>query len=229
MRVVPEGAYRAAARARPFKFALGRYRDAKGFFPHDFFLHRQAPPGWALTEVQSVPRTMWCIWAGDNPLTPNRERGLVSIRQHNWDLDVKLVTPENLEEYVVEGHPLHPAYAHLSAVHRSDYLRAYLLHHHGGVYSDIKPMQTGVAGVLSRISGAFWVVGYPEIDSDLVDNLHGRIGDDVRRQHHRIIGMGVIIARPRSALRADGSRRWSAASITTPACWSAILRSIRSA
>ena len=46
------------------------------------------------------------------------------------------MTPENLGDYVVE--PLHPAYELLSLTHRSDYLRAYLMHHHGGGYTDIK-------------------------------------------------------------------------------------------
>ena len=48
------------------------------------------------------------------------------------------MTPANLQDWVVAGHPLHPAYNDLSLVHRSDYLRAYLLHHHGGGYCDLK-------------------------------------------------------------------------------------------
>lgn len=86
----------------------------------------------------TIPKVIWCAWTGDNDLTPARERGYESIRSWNPEADVVLVTPANLREFIVSGHPIHPIYEHLSYVHRSDYLRCYLLHHHGGAYTDLK-------------------------------------------------------------------------------------------
>jgi mannosyltransferase OCH1-like enzyme len=51
---------------------------------------------------------------------------------------VLLYTPSTIPSLQVPGSPFHPAYPYLSAVHRADYLRAYVMHHHGGGYSDIK-------------------------------------------------------------------------------------------
>lgn len=204
-RVACRGAvWRAWDAVRPFRFDVNRYRDARGFYPFDFFLHRVAPDGWVAEDLAPV-RRLWCVWAGHNPMTDNRRRSLDVLRQRNPDLDVVVVTPENLDEFLVEGHPLHPAYEHLSAVHRSDYLRAYLLHHHGGAYADIKSMGHGLAPALDAVSrpGGPWVVGYPEIDADLVDNLHGPIGQDVRHNHHRIVGIVAMAARPRTPFTAE--------------------------
>lgn len=57
----------------------------------------------------------------------------------NSGVEVKLITPKNLNNYLLPDFPLHPAYDYLSLVHKSDYLRCYFMHFHGGGYSDIKP------------------------------------------------------------------------------------------
>ena len=164
--------WRGVARVRPYRFDLGRYKDARGFFPFDFFLHRSAPEGWT-KDGAIAQRRLWCVWAGDNPMTVNRMHSLDTLKELNPELELTLVTPSNLHRFIVPAHPLHEAYPHLSLPHRSDYLRAYFLHHYGGAYADIKSMGAGMADpVLSvRASDGPWVVGYPEINSDLVDNI----------------------------------------------------------
>src|SRR5690606_1936777 len=73
---------------------------------------------------------LYAFWTGNNELTENRLRCLESIKK-NSGVPFVLVTPGNLEEYIVNEHPLHPAYEYLSLIHRSDYLRCYFMHHHG--------------------------------------------------------------------------------------------------
>lgn len=51
---------------------------------------------------------------------------------------VVLYTADTIPSLQVAGAPFHPAYPYLSAVHKSDYLRAYVMHHRGGAYTDIK-------------------------------------------------------------------------------------------
>lgn len=86
-----------------------------------------------------APEILWAVWAGTNPMTPHKVRLWEQLQEVNSDLDCILVTPDNLQEFVDGDAPIHPAYEYLSAVHKSDYLRAYLMHHHGGAYADIKP------------------------------------------------------------------------------------------
>jgi mannosyltransferase OCH1-like enzyme len=86
-----------------------------------------------------IDRKIYCVWVGENTaMNENRINGLESIRK-NSGVEVVLVNNDNLNSFVKEGHPIHEGFKYLSDVHKSDYLRCYLMHHYGGGYSDIKP------------------------------------------------------------------------------------------
>ena len=85
---------------------------------------------------QEVDRVIYQFWTGDNPLTLNRIKCLESSK--NFGVKTILVTSQNLPQFIHPDYPIHQAYEYLSAVHRSDYLRCYFLHIHGGGYADIK-------------------------------------------------------------------------------------------
>lgn len=81
--------------------------------------------------------TIYCFWTGSTPMSKNRIVCLQQLREVT-QCNVVLVTASNLYHYIVPSYPLHPAYPYLSEVHKSDYLRAYFMHVHGGGYADIK-------------------------------------------------------------------------------------------
>ena len=85
-----------------------------------------------------IERNVFIFWTGTNPMNSIRI-GNIDFMKQVIQANVILITPENLGDYIVEGHPIHPAYEYLSYVHRTDYLRTYFMHHHGGGYCDIKP------------------------------------------------------------------------------------------
>ncbi|MHA6508228.1 glycosyltransferase family 32 protein [Tessaracoccus sp. Y1736] len=154
---------------------------------------------------KSIPRVIYCFWTGDNPLTPRRAESLNRMRAVNPGLDVVLVTPQNLSDFVKPGAPLHPAYQSLSAVHKSDYLRAYFMHHHGGGYSDVKRPLGPWEGAFERLvaSPEHWSIGYRELSKDAVPKLPGRLGWDLKREYARIHGVCAFIMRPGSPLTAQ--------------------------
>ncbi len=86
---------------------------------------------------KKVDEIIYCFWTGDNPLTENRIKCLESMK-NNCGVEICLITPQNLNNFVLKDYPLHPAYKNLSCVHKADYLRTYFMHHYGGGYSDIK-------------------------------------------------------------------------------------------
>lgn len=200
---VRDFAFRRYDRVRPYRFDLDRYRDPRGSYPFDFFLHR-SPEADMLSPGLPPPHVIRCFWTGDNPLTPNRVRGLDILRADNPTTPVDLVTPERVARLVVDGHPLHPAYEFLSAVHRSDYLRAYVSHHRGGGYSDIKPSGASWESAFEQFSDPqVWFVGYPEVDSDICANLGGRLVSDLQRHFASLCGNGAFVVRPRTPLTAE--------------------------
>lgn len=184
--------FRGVERVRPFVYDPSRYRGT--------FLDRDVVPA----EVSEFPRRVFAIWAGDNPLTENRSRSLDRIRS-TIGLPVELVTPDNLHEWLIDGHPLHPAYADLSLIHRSDYLRGYLMHHHGGGYVDIKtPIQSWAPSFDAMASEPdAWVTSYSTTHANWIGKLPGRLGADILVRYRLMFGKGAMLMRSRTSLTAE--------------------------
>ena len=103
------------------------------------------------------------FWTGENPMSDKRKAGWKSFGATG--LKPILVTGSTIDAWIVPDHPLHPAYPFLSPVHRSDYLRAYFMHLHGGGYADIKPQSGSWLAAVERIerSRLLWGGGYREV------------------------------------------------------------------
>jgi len=109
-----------------------------------------------------VPKIVWCYWAG-GPMNDNRLRSIEMMRDY-MGVTVCLITSKNLDSFVVEGFPLHDTFPYLSAVHQSDYLRIYLLHHYGGCWHDVKPIMTNYDRAWKEFDDQnVYLVGKPEI------------------------------------------------------------------
>ena len=152
--------------------------------------------------LASAPHRLFVIWAGDNEMPDRRRESLAYIQKTNPEFTVELVTPENLHEYVVPEHPVHPAYKHLSYVHRSDYLRGYLMHHYGGAYVDLKPMIGSWSEVLDKLNSDdnIWVSGAPEIGYWNVAKPSGTLGTDLVINYSNIAAQSAMACKPYSPL-----------------------------
>ena len=106
-----------------------------------------------------IPRVVYCCWTGENEMTPNRIRCLDEIRK-NIGIPVVLITSKNLMDYILPEYPLHPAYQYLSLNHKSDYIRAYMMHVHGGGYVDIKEVKDSW---VSAFDDTDWINGSREL------------------------------------------------------------------
>lgn len=181
----------------PYSFDPSRYRRS--------FLVRDAP---VTTGESELPRQVFVLWVGENPLTPRRRENLAVMRER-IGLPVELVTPENLGRWVLPEHPLHPAYENLSLVHRSDYLRAYLMHHHhGGGYCDLKAPTTGWQGAFARAERdpEAWLTGYAEAAAGDVTRVPGTLGKDLALHYSRLAGMGAYLVRSHTPFTAEWLR-----------------------
>lgn len=81
-------------------------------------------------------RVVYQYWTGA-PMPPARKACFDATRDV-FGVPVELVTDDNLGDYVVPGYPLHPCFDCLGVTHKSDYVRCYLAHFHGGGWADIK-------------------------------------------------------------------------------------------
>lgn len=175
-----------------------------GRYPHTFVERR--PPA-DLGGLTTLPRTIWAFWTGSNPMSGARRAGLERLTSVNSDIPVVLVTPSNLSEHVLEDHPLHPAYEHLSYTHRSDYLRAYFLHHHGGGYSDIKPMEHSWSPHFARMEETqAWLLGAALRSPYQTGSNPGRLGIHMRRHYRQLVEGSAVVVRSHTPLTAEWLR-----------------------
>lgn len=192
---------------RPQRYATWfweRYLPESYTFPVNHLVF-DAPAALLAAEPQPCPPVVWCLWTGDNEMPDVRRESFEQIVRANPDLDVRLVTPANLADYVLPDRPLHPAYEHLSLVHRSDYLRAYLMHFHGGAYADIKPVMGGWSASLARLNASdAWCVGRAEpVSTDTFRGPSGRMGRDLKLVMSRIPSQTNFAFKPGTALSAE--------------------------
>lgn len=153
------------------------------------------------TSYTTIPKVIYCFWTGANEMSENRKNAIASIKA-NCGIDVKLITPENIDEYVIEDFPLHKAFPFLSNVHKSDYLRCYFMHHYGGGYSDIKiQLQDWNNAFKNLEESTAYAIGYQEISKSGTAKLTSfypldaleRLSKEIDRNYYYLIGNGSYI------------------------------------
>ena len=114
-------------------------------------------------------KDIYCFWTGTNEMSKQRTDCLDQLRKVS-ECNVILVTPENLNTYILKDHPLHDGYQYLSETHKSDYLRTYFMRFYGGGYSDIKKTTRSWISSFNKLyNSTKWIIGYMEL-SDGVAN-----------------------------------------------------------
>ena len=177
----------------PYHFDYSKYRDS--------FISKSPPVLDA--KLNKAPEIIYVFWTGNNELTENRSKGLDSIIR-NSDVEVKLITPANLGEYVLDGYPLHRAYEYLSSVHKSDYLRCYFMYHYGGGYSDVKVCLNSWKMAFKKLNTSNkYALGYREIGSGRISTTDTSLDKYMAAHFFLSMGISSFIFKPRSAIAAE--------------------------
>lgn len=172
----------------PYKYDRQRYKDT--------LLFQDSEIEEDLT--QPLQRVIYCCWTGDNPMTSSRAKNIAKLGKRAG-VEVKLITTENIDQYELADYPIHSAYKYLSCVHKSDYLRCYLMHHYGGGYADIKRYKNSWESSFDMLENSnAYILGYPETDVRAVAFRRGVIGKDMAKHWRVLIGAGAFICRRRT-------------------------------
>lgn len=143
-------------------------------------------------------RVIYTFWTGNNPMSDTRQRAFEQLKEKSATR-VQLITPQNLSDYILREHPLHPAFQNLSLVHKSDYLRCYFMHFHGGGYADIKPAKQPWGEAFDQLQNSDkWMIGYREIKYSAVAKTGGNLQKELERNFLSLIGNCAYIARPQT-------------------------------
>ncbi|TDX84730.1 capsular polysaccharide synthesis protein [Epilithonimonas xixisoli] len=177
------------------------YHFNKNRYPNFFTTNDYEP----FSDVTSkVDRVIYCFWTGDNEMSENRRKGYESLAQ-NSGVEVRLITPQNLQNYILPEHPLHPAYDNLSLVHKSDYLRCYFMHFYGGGYSDIKTNRNNWEKAFESLESnpEKWLLGYTELTPFGMGKDQGIIDQDLQYYYKSCVGTGGFICRSNTKFTAE--------------------------
>ncbi len=182
----------------PYHYDANRYKET--------FLEEPCKFEYSDELVKHVDSVIYVFWTGDNEITPNRLEGIKSLEKVSG-VEVKLITPKNLRDYIKEDDPLPEAYQYLSFVHRADYLRSYFMYHYGGGYADIKTYYKSWIPAFEKLeeSDAF-VIGYPEVGfwgAANQDMESGFLKEDLKNYWRYLIGNGSYICRPHTKFSAE--------------------------
>lgn len=182
-----------------YKFNKDRYKGT--------FLVEDLLPISFKTNVGDVRHVIYIFWTGDNEITPNRLRGIKSL-EACCDVEVKLITPQNLHEYIKDEEPLPEAFRYLSAVHKADFLRCYFMNFYGGGYADIKTYRKSWKKAFETLERSdAYAIGYREVGFDGVANVgitNVCLKQDLKNYWRLLIGNGAYIFRPQTAF----TREW---------------------
>ena len=142
---------------------------------------------------------IFCLWTDKNIMSEDRQNALSTVK--NSGLEVIFINTENLSSWVVGNTPLHPAYNYLSSVHKADYLRCYLMHHHGGAYTDIKVVENSWLLPFEQLDKSeCFINGYKEVNCLETARGRGLIKDLwLALNFYRVIGNGAYICKPNTA------------------------------
>jgi len=151
-----------------------------------------------------VQRILFTGWMGPGPMSGDREAALLSIVRNAGCAHVHL-TRETLASWIDPAFPFHPAFAVLSAVHQCDYLRCYMLHVHGGGYTDVKHTSKNWHPYFDLLERSpAYGVGYTEVGPQGVARVGGALELEMQQNYHQLVGVCAMVMRPRT----DFTREW---------------------
>lgn len=182
----------------PYRYDAEQYADT--------FLEKPCEFAYTNDIEKHVDRIIYIFWTGDNDITPNRSEGIKSLEKVSG-VEVKLITPENLPDYIKDEDPLPEAYQYLSLNHRSDYLRSYFMYHYGGGYADIKTYYKSWLPAFEKLEQSdAYVMGYPEVGfwgaaQHCISNQN--LKKDLWNHWRYLIGNGAFICRPHTKMVAE--------------------------
>lgn len=173
-----------------------KYTYDETYYPNVFISNTKYMPN---PPFQKSKKIIYCFWTGNNEMSDNRKRSLDSLKSIT-NVEVCLITPKNLAQYILPEAPLHPAYKYLSLVHKSDYLRCYFMHFYGGGYSDIKGAHYDWNPFFEELNKNKdkVILGSTEKSHRGIAHVTGKIKKDLEHNYLKIISTQAYVCKPKT-------------------------------
>ena len=150
---------------------------------------------WSKPKSISIERNykIFCFWTGTNLMSKQRKECLNQLK-NKCNCNLILITPQTLNNYILDKYPLHPAFIYLSETHKADYLRTYFMRFYGGGYSDIKKTTGSWIESFEKLyKSNKWIIGYKEMHDGVAVDL-------LADKWQELLGNGAYICKPNTPL-----------------------------
>uniref|UniRef100_A0A6C0KKG5 Glycosyltransferase 2-like domain-containing protein n=1 Tax=viral metagenome TaxID=1070528 RepID=A0A6C0KKG5_9ZZZZ len=154
-----------------------------------------------IENINGIYKCVFVCWFGgyktDFPeMSQNRFHAFQSLVS-NIKIPVILITYKNYKSFELHEYPYHEAFEYLSATHKSDYMRQYLLHHYGCGYHDIKYRTQSWENEWEKDNWTsdenIWMYGRTELLPQWVAFKPGE--ENIQKYHMDLISTNYIICR----------------------------------
>ena len=148
--------------------------------------------------MYNIPKVVFIIWFG-HKISDTRLSALNNLIK-NIKVPYILITEDNYLLFEKNNNKIHKAFKYLSGVHKSDYLRSYLLHHYGGGYHDVKFRNKDWKNEWEIFSDErIWIKSRPEGDISWIgydiDNPETKV---IQEKYKELGTMSWVICRPKT-------------------------------
>jgi len=150
--------------------------------------------------INGVPKVVFVCWFGgykvDNQkMSKNRFEAFKSLVE-NIGVPVILITSNNYSGFIKQSYPIHKSFELLSGNHKSDYIRAYFLHHYGGGYHDIKHREESWQDCWGDwlFVDNIWIFGRRENNRRAIG--YPPNASHIRNHYNKLVTMGWVICKP---------------------------------
>lgn len=157
--------------------------------------------------IDNIPKVVFVCWFGIKnnkfpKMSPRRFNAFESLVK-NIEVPVILITNENYTYFIKKSHPLHPAFEYLTGVHKSDYMRSYLLMHYGGGYHDVKFRKESWKDCWVKDDWLknenIWMYGRREkCESNIACPPNMENKENIKKEYAKLVTMGWIICKPQT-------------------------------
>jgi hypothetical protein len=155
--------------------------------------------------MSKLERKLYMFWTGSNEMSDARKRAVESARS-TCGVEFVLKVANEVHDLELNDHPFHEAYEYLSLTHKADYLRTYVMHHHGGGYSDVKMLSFDWNPYFDELERSdALAMGYREIRAmDIAVVPNDPMAFEIKNHYAQLMGNGNYIFKPNTAF----TREW---------------------
>ena len=142
-----------------------------------------------------MEKIIYCWWTGSNDMSQQRKECLENLNSIS-KCKVVCLFKDEISQYILPDHPLHPGYEYLSETHKGDYLKAYFMNFYGGGYADIKKQSGSWIKSFDLLEQSDkWIIGYGEFCESCIAGPPA-----ITKQWRDLIGNGAYICKPQTPL-----------------------------